>query len=63
MAWTEVERKADKVERPMSITLSNPIENHLKLQPGQNFQADIFNPRPDQALAAAIMRGQVQKIQ
>lgn len=29
---------------------------------GQDLQVEIFDPRPDQALAAAIMRGQVQKI-
>ncbi|MBI3429800.1 MAG: hypothetical protein HY050_07085 [Actinobacteria bacterium] len=29
---------------------------------GADIQVEIFDPRPDQALAAAIMRGQVQKI-
>lgn len=29
---------------------------------GADFQVEVFDPRPDQALAAAIMRGQVQKI-
>lgn len=29
---------------------------------GEDIQVEIFDPRPDQSLAAAIMRGQVQKI-
>ena len=29
---------------------------------GADIQIEIFDPRPDQALASAIMRGQVQKI-
>ncbi len=29
---------------------------------GEDIQIEIFDPRPDQSLAAAIMRGQVQKI-
>ena len=29
---------------------------------GADIQVEIFDPRPDQALAAAIMRGQLQKI-
>lgn len=29
---------------------------------GADIQVEIFDPRPDQSLAAAIMRGQIQKI-
>ena len=29
---------------------------------GEDIQVEIFDPRPDQSLAAAIMRGQLQKI-